>query len=236
MRISNSLFVTLVFTIGSVIPLNTLGLALAVLALDDTLYNRVIRVIVFSPAILGTIVVGLTWRLMLDPTRGPVNAFLQKIGEGSALLGDLTLSLPLVIFVRVWMYLGYTMLIYTIGLKAINSSIYDAAVVDGASSFQVFRLISLPLLIPAILVNLFFTTVGALNTYDIIVVLTNGGPLDRTTTLPLFVYRILTSGSTIASRYGTLAYGTAISTVHFILVMLAALVAYIILRKAASSF
>ena len=147
------------------------------------------RLIFFLPYVLADIAAGLIWRFMFDGdyglTAAVTNFFgIQPIyplaGEGSAMAA--------ILVVVVWKYFGFHMMLYIAGLQGIDKSLLEAAEIDGASAWQRFRFIILPLLAPMIRLSVFFSVVGALQLFDIIVPLTAGGPFETTNTMVSFLY------------------------------------------------
>ena len=144
-------------------------------------------------------------------------------GATSAFLGDPRLAFALIIFVQIWMSLGYSMLIYHAGITAIPGELYEAATVDGAGVLQRFRHVTVPMIAPATTVNVLISIVGSLQTYQIIFVLTG----DRPTTSVLAM-RIFSLGFGGGSEQG---YASAISMIQFALISVVTLVALRYLRK-----
>ena len=142
--------------------------------------------------IVPTIVIAILWRWMLNASFGVVNYVLTETGlagEPVDFLGDPSLALPTVVFVNAWRWFPFLALIILAGLAAIPRELYDAARVDGASSLQIFRSITLPLLQPVMYVVGLLGTLWSFNVFDVIWLLTQGGPSNATETLPVLVYQ-----------------------------------------------
>jgi len=175
------------------------------------------------PVVLGVTVVGLIWSLFFNPTGGPAAALWGVFGQSSAFIGDPHLAFPIIIFVQIWMSLGYSMMIYHAGLMAIPAEYYEAATIDGASAAQRFRHITVPLIASSTTVNVMISIVGALQTYQIIFVLTGSRP--TTSELAMQVFALGFGGS---SEQG---YAAAISMIQFFLTAVISLVALRFLRR-----
>jgi raffinose/stachyose/melibiose transport system permease protein len=147
------------------------------------------RMIFFLPYILADVAAGLIWRFMFDGDYGIVGAATAALGmQPYFLLADKTWAFSAVLIVIVWKYFGFHMMLYVAGLQGIDRSLLEAAEMDGASAWQRFWHITLPLLGPMIRLSIFFSVVGALQLFDIIVPLTGGGPFETTNTMVSFLY------------------------------------------------
>lgn len=214
---------TLIFAFSVTIILNALALLFAVLLNNKIKGANVYRAIIFMPVVLGVTVVGLVWSLIFNPTGGPAASLWGAFGSSSAFLGDPRLAFSLIIFVQIWMSLGYSMMIYHAGLMAIPSDLYEAAIVDGANVLQRFRHVTIPMIASATTVNVLISIVGSLQTYQIIFVLTGNRP--TTSVLAMQIFSLGFGGS---SEQG---YASAISMIQFVLISAITLVALRYLRK-----
>ena len=147
------------------------------------------RLIFFLPYVLADIAAGLIWRFMFDGDYGLTAAVTNFFGVAPMypLAGEGT-AMAAILVVVVWKYFGFHMMLYIAGLQGIDKSLLEAAEIDGASAWQRFRFIILPLLAPMIRLSVFFSVVGALQLFDIIVPLTAGGPFETTNTMVSFLY------------------------------------------------
>jgi multiple sugar transport system permease protein len=190
-----------------------LGLGLA-LMLDRPLRGRsFFRSALLIPMMLPPVVVGVVWRLMLNPDFGAVNGSLKALGlETDSLTWTASplLAYCSVIGVDVWQWTPFMFLVLLAGLQAIPQEPYEAAVIDGSSSWQTFRYVTLPLLKPAILIALLLRTMDLLRVFDQIFILTEGGPGFSTETVSLYIYRT-------AFRFSDFGYAAAMSFVLLIL-------------------
>ncbi len=169
------------------------------------------RLIFFLPYVLADVVAGLIWRFMLDGRLGFPAIFTGLLGlPPFYLLASKDWAFTAVLIVIVWKYFGFHMMLYVAGLQGIDKDMLEAAEMDGASPFQRFRHIILPLLGPMIRLSIFFSVIGALQLFDFIVPLTGGGPFDTTHTMVSFLYYF---GIT-RMRVG---FGSAVGVVLFII-------------------
>jgi raffinose/stachyose/melibiose transport system permease protein len=160
---------------------------------------------------------------LFSPSLGVVNAVLKSVfGVSSALLGDPKLSLFLVILVQLWISTGWAMVIYIAGLQSIPQELIDAVRVDGASPWQIFRYLTLPLLQPAVTINILISLIGSLKIADTIFILTNYD--SSTKNLPVYIFQGVLGGG----NQGTVA---TFSLVHFLIVSLVVVVAQYFLRR-----
>ncbi len=181
---------TFVFTIASVAIICIFGLLMA-LILNQALRGRnAARAIIFSPVMLSGAAIGLIWIYILDPRFGLLDIFIGAVGLDSPnWLLDPAWSMPAVIMVHAWKNVGFAVVIFLAGLQAIPFELYEAAVVDGADARVRFRHITLPGLRPVVFFLLLTTSLTAFQAFDIIKVMTSGGPVNSTTTLIYYLYQ-----------------------------------------------
>ena len=210
----NALRVTVIFAMVSVVAQMVLGYLAASALLRDTLFNRMVRSIFFFPTIVALATMGIVWRFLLDPNIGLVGGLMSAFGaEPIAWLQDTTLALPTVIFVSVWKNLGFTMVILLAALKGIPSHLYEAARIDGAAGFALSWHVTLPSIRPTLLFVTMILTINSLQVFDLVYVMTNGGPLFTTDTLVTMMFR---EGFTNFD----IGYASAIAWVLFLLIMI----------------
>ncbi len=207
---AQSLKITLQFSIAVVLIQQAFSLLMALLVNMKLRLSNFYRAIFFMPSILGVVVIGLIWNLMFDPYSGLFAYILGLFGESSAFLGDMNLALPLVIFVTIWANFGYSMAIYLAGLQAVPEEYYEAADIDGASNWNKLRHITIPLIRPSMTINFWISISGTIGMYDIMFILTGGGPANATRTFSLYFFNQLT----LATNKGQVA---AMSIYFFIL-------------------
>ncbi|MFJ9680643.1 carbohydrate ABC transporter permease [Streptomyces sp. NPDC101194] len=208
--VGDAVRVTLTYVLGVTVLQTAIGLGLALLLNRPGRSYTLYRAIIFMPQIFSVAVVGAVFALMLDPYSGPVEKVMHGMfGTTSAFLGSSSLALPLVILVNVWMFSGYTMLIYIAGLRNIPPAVYEAAAMDGAGRLRVFRHVTWPLLAPATTVTVFLTAMGTLGEYALIMVLTGGN--FGTKTLGLYMFQSAFGGDS------QLGYGSMLAMLQFVL-------------------
>lgn len=213
----NSLGVTVLYAAGVSVLGVVSGLAVALL-LDSPIRARgLYRGVYFLPAVTSSVAAAIVWRYLFDPA-GWVNTALGSVGvEGPDWLGNRWLALTLLTLLTVWKNLGFNVVLYLTGLQALPTSVFEAAQLDGANLWQRIRRITVPLLRPIT----FFVVIQALITtfqaFDLVYVLTGGGPRGGTEVLGMFMYRE-------AFRLGNFGYGTAIAFATLFLVLAVSLV------------
>lgn len=221
----NSLKVTLVYAVLVAILQNAFGLGLALLLEKDTRVNRAVRVAFFVPVIMSALAVGYIFQALLKPD-GALNGILGGLlGTEVAIpwLGDTTWTIVVVAVVHSWKWMGLSMLIYLAGLKTISEDVLEAARLDGAGRWTMFRSIRFPLLAPAVTFNVATALLGSMNGFDIVQATTEGGPGGTTELLNIFIFR--TFGQ------GLFAQATTMSLVLFLLVTILAFPVIRFLRK-----
>ncbi|PSK99313.1 carbohydrate ABC transporter membrane protein 1 (CUT1 family) [Murinocardiopsis flavida] len=183
------LLTTVVFTGVVVAGSIVLGLALALL-FDQPLKGRgLVRTAAFAPHILSGAAVATIWLFIFDPGYGLMRALLQPMGVTSPdWMTDSTWALPGVIIVYLWKNIGFAALIYLAGLQSLPKDLYEAAAIDGAGPWTLLRRITLPLLTPITFFLLITTIIGTFQAFDIIAVMTAGGPAGSTTILSWQIY------------------------------------------------
>lgn len=208
----NAARVTVLFAVVSVAIEIALGVAVA-LGLSRQRRFRVVAVgLLLLPWCLPAVVTGRMFEWLYHPTAGLVNLLLGAIGGGAPnWLGDPTLALAALIAADVWRTMPFVALLAYARLATIPDEIYEAAAVDGAGAGQRFARITLPLLLPVLLIATLFRTLDALRAFDLMFVLTGGGPASTTETLTVYAYRSL-------FQTLQLGFGSAVSTVVFVLV------------------
>lgn len=180
---------TLVFTAATVAGTMGLGLGAALLLNQKLRGRNVARTVLFAPYVLGGAAVGIVWLFIFDPRFGLVSAILARFGLPSPnWYNDPNWAMPMVIIVYTWKNLGYATVVYLAGLQAIPRDLYEAARVDGAGPWARFRAVTLPGLSPMTFFLLITTILGSMQAFDIISVMTSGGPLDSTKTMVYQVY------------------------------------------------
>ncbi|MEZ4731507.1 MAG: sugar ABC transporter permease [Caldilineaceae bacterium] len=185
-----SVRITLIFVAASVTLEFLLGMALALLATSNLKIVGLIRTVLLIPLMMTPVVVGVLWRTLFHTSYGAINFFLNLIGiDTQPFVGDPKQALASVIAVEIWQQLPVVVFILAAGIQSLPVDLYKAARVDGASSWQIFREITLPLLRPVILVVLLLRIMDAFRVFDIIWTLTFGGPGRTTELLSMMIYK-----------------------------------------------
>src|SRR4051795_8892767 len=186
-----SIFNTLYYT-GAAVPLQmAVGLGLALLLNLPIRGRGFLRAAYFLPGVTPLVVVAIIWKWLYNGDYGLFNYYLLKthlIHDPLLWLSDKNLAMPAVILMSVWTGTGFSMVVYLAGLQAIPEELYEAARVDGASSFQRLRNITLPLLRPSTLFLAVTQIIWSFQVFTQIFIMTSGGPVDRTTTMVYYVY------------------------------------------------
>lgn len=215
---------TIYFAFTVTLIQNGIGLFVAVLLNQKMKGDRFYRSVFFLPVLLGVTIVSLIWLLMMNPIGGPVQKLYQLFGYSDTFFGSYSHAFEYVIFVQIWMYMGYSMLIFLAGLQSIPRDLYEAGHIDGTSRWSSFRFITFPLIAPALTVNVLLSIIGALQTYDIVYVLTRGNFNTRTLGFDVFQ-------ETFRSNKVDLGLPSALSMVQFVIVLLFVVVSQYYLRK-----
>jgi ABC-type sugar transport system permease subunit len=218
-RFWGALLHTTVFTVGSVVPELVLGMVVA-LALNQAFRGRgLVRALVLVPWAIPTVVTALLWRFLFDGSTGIVNTVLVDVGlldQPRVWFVDTVAAWVPIILADVWKTTPFVALLILAGLQNIDPALYEAARIDGADAWQRFRHVTLPMLQPAILVALIFRTLDAFRVFDLIYVMTGGGPGTSTEPVALYTFTALLQNL----RFG---YGSALSVVVFLVTFTLAL-------------
>jgi len=210
---------TVIFAIGSAALLNIMGLGYALLMEKTFRGQSIVRVIIYLPAIISPLIMGYIWYFLLQPSRGFLYHAVEQLNLALPLgnwMGNYLSTMTVLILVNVWQFAGMTMIIYLAGLQSIPGELSEAARIDGASPMQRFIKVTLPLLMPAIRINVVTNIIGSLSVFDIIMALTEGGPGYATESLSIYIMRMC-----YGSRTG---YSTAVAIVLFLMILLPVLV------------
>ncbi len=215
----NSLRVTVIF-VGAAVGIEfVLGFILALLINREFSGGRVISAFLVTPMMMTPVVAGLMWRMFYHPEFGVLNYVLHVFRVGDKPLewiADPNLALWSILIVDIWQWTPFVFLIMLSGLRALPKEPFESAVVDGASSWQMFRYITVPLLQPAIVVAVLIRCIDAFRIFDKVFVLTMGGPGSTTEVLSLYTYltgfRYLSTGYAAALSYILLIIIVVIST------------------------
>ncbi|MCJ7519932.1 MAG: sugar ABC transporter permease [Anaerolineaceae bacterium] len=226
---------TLLFAL-LVVPLNlilTLPLAFLIESVLDKV-KGIFRTFFFLPVLAPSVGVAIMWNFIYHPQHGLLNAIIGKFigklvginwtGDPNLVIGGIPIAIIAIVLAYVWQDLGYNLVIFIAALQAIPQHLKDAARIDGANNWQIFTRIVIPLLTPTIMLTVILTTISAFHVFDIIQVMTDGGPAGQTKVLLLNIYDY-------AFRYQRMGWAAAVSLVMFLLIFSVSLVQTKLLRS-----
>lgn len=219
-----NVLILIVLSLGLQLPL---AMMLAVMVGRDLPGRALFRTIFFLPYVLSEVNTGIMWMLLYnpDPERGFLNAIMVLLGfQPVTWLADTKIVLGAVFITLTWKYFGFHMLLYLTGLQNIPSEIEEAARMDGASSFQNFFYITLPLLAGTIKTSVYLSVLGSIQQFILVWVMTRGGPVNASETMATYMYRF----GFVRFQLG---YGSAVAIIMFILCMIFSLLYQALTRK-----
>jgi len=218
-----ALLVTLFFTGILTLFLTVVPLLVAVLFnMGWGAFGTIGRTMLFMPSIISMVITGALWRMIFDPNLGTLNNLLASVGLASLQqnwLGDKYIVLYALLVVMIWASIGLYVIIFYAGLQGVDLNLYEAATIDGANAFQQLIHISIPMMRPVILVVITLNLLNGFKLFDVVYVMTQGGPVNASQTLGTDVYRV-TFASPGLPQFG---YGSALSMVILVLCVLAVL-------------
>ena len=189
-RFWNALKVTVIYTIGVTVGSVVLGLACAHWLRRTTGYTSVYRAAFFFPYIASWAVIGVVWQFLLDPQVGLLAGVFTRLGLHPVdWLQDLHLALPTVIVIGIWKTFGFSMIVLLAGMQGVPENLHEAATLDGAGPFQRFRYVTLPGMRPALLFTIVIATITGLQLFDLVYVMTGGGPIFHTESIVMYLYQ-----------------------------------------------
>lgn len=225
-RALNGMKVTLMLGLVTPVCMNLLGLCYA-LFLDQKMAGRnVLRVIVYLPTVISSLIMGYVWVLFLRRDGGALHDIMKLFGLGAHFkvwLTNARQAVWVIITVNVWQHVGTAMIIYLAGMQSIPQELYEVSRIDGANYGQNLRHITFPLLIPSFTINIIMNVIGSLAIFDSVVALTEGGPGYATETLSIFIYRQSFGANT--------GYATAVALILFVITAIPTLVLYRLLQS-----
>ncbi len=209
---------TIYYVVGTVPASMIIALALALL-LNRKIRGRIVyRTIYFLPTIISMVAVSMIWMWLFNSQSGLLNKYIVKLGIAPQdWLGDPRLAMPSIIVMSIWKGLGYNVVIYLAGLQGIPEYLYEAATIDGANEWGYFRHITLPLLKPTTLFILVISCIGAFQVFEQIYIMTQGGPINSTTTMVHQIYQH-------AFQFLEMGYASAMSFILFGAILILSLI------------
>jgi multiple sugar transport system permease protein len=186
----HALWITTLYVLLNIPMQTVLALAMAMLLNRKGRVTGVVRVLCVLPYLATPVAMAVVWQWIFDPATGLVNTLLAQVGiTGPQWLASSFWALPVVAFANIWQYVGYNMLFFLAGLQGIPHTVYEAADVDGVSSWGQFLHVTLPLLRPTMLFVLVTTVIGSFQVFDTVYVMTKGGPGRSTTVMNQLIYQ-----------------------------------------------
>jgi raffinose/stachyose/melibiose transport system permease protein len=200
------------FVIGSLLVQGPIALGVALL-LNRPLRGRgALRMLIFVPYVLSEVITGIAWLLILQP-HGPMDTLMQSVGLGAAVqlwLADPDVVLWTMLFVISWKYIGFAIILFLAGLQGIPDELTEAAQIDGASWWQTQWRITIPLLGPTIRIWAFLSIIGSLQLFDVVWIMTGGGPANASSTMATYMINF----GFQRSQFG---YGSAVAVILFMI-------------------
>lgn len=211
----SALQASVIWVVGSVVPQFLLGLGMALL-LNETFRGRgIVRTIVLAPWAVSGVVTGFIWLWIFDGTIGVINDLLMKVGavEAPVPWGIYPETAWAMVFVaNAWRGAPFFAIVILAALQSIDAALYEAADIDGASRWQKFRFVTLPLILNAIVISTLLRALWTFNFIDLLWTMTRGGPAGATTTLPIYIFDVV-------YQKGEFGYGAALSVVLCVLLI-----------------
>jgi raffinose/stachyose/melibiose transport system permease protein len=208
------------FAVMALILMNGLGLLLAIVVDGTKRAQSFYRAIFYLPPVLSGVVVALVWKWLYEPYGGPINAALTSLGLTGlthAWLGDSQTAIWAISIASIWQGVGYPFLLFLAGLQGIPNELYEAARLDGAGPWHLFRYITVPFLIPVGAIVSILTILGAMQMFNLVIAMTNGGPGYATEVPVLHIYREAFG----AFHFG---YATALSIVFGVILFVVSII------------
>lgn len=217
-----------IYFVMQMIIMNGVGFFLAFILYKKIRGAEFFKAAFFLPRLLSIIVVGFLWKIIFNPNYGTLNVLLETVGLGQfakAWLGDPSTALYSIILVNIWFGIGFAVLIFLAGFQAIPGELIEAAKLDGANGFQMFRRIYLPLMTPSIMIMTILTFIQSFEAFELVYAMQGsmGEPYYSTDTLAIFFYRLAFGGSA-GGGSTAIGLGSALATLLFIFIAIFTLV------------
>lgn len=212
---------TIVFAISTSVLGVIIPLILASILNSKIRGSEFYKTAYFLPFITPMIVIGVIWEWIFDPNIGLLNNFLHIHINW---LYDVNFALPALIIVSVWKLIGYNMIIFLSALSSVNNSLFEAAKIDGANSFQIFKNVTIPVISPTIFFVIIITAISSFQVFDLIYLMTQGGPLDSTNVLVYAIYKN-------AFEFFNVGKASAIAYILFVIILVLTLIQWNLRKK-----
>lgn len=213
MRLRNAIGITLTITLTVSISVNVLGLFIASLVNQAGKWVNAIRSVFFLPYVISTVAISFIWLSILSYT-GVLNRILEMAGLGSLVtdyIGNASNAVKSICVIEIWRTLGFHMVLYLASIQTVPEELYEACTMDGGNRWQKFRYVTLPMIVPGITISVIMSIMTEMKQYDIVKVITNGGPGYSTETV---TFNIVTQ----AFGNNMLGYSSAIAVFLFVVI------------------
>lgn len=225
-RLKQAFTNTLIFAAAVTVLQNVTGIALALILNEKLKLRNLLRMIFFMPYVIAPLVIGYIFRAIYHPEHGIVNRILDSVGLDFMMqdwLNDPRFALFTIIVTDIWRVAGFSMVVYLAGLQFIPKDLTECASIDGASYWTRFKHVVFPLLAPAFTVNVLLAMIGSMKVFEIVMVLTEGGPGYTTEVFYTYIRNTFSSGE--------MGYATAINMLLFVLVTLVGVPVLMAMKK-----
>lgn len=223
-RFLKTLANTFLFVLANLIFMPALALGVAYLLKEVKFLPWLWRLLFFLPVITSAVAMSLVWQYIFDPTYGPLNEMLKAVGlKPQGWIMSTKQSLLSIVIVSLWQGIGYHAIIYLAGLQGISEDYYEAAKIDGANGWRRFTAITVPLLKPTSVFVFVMVAINAFQAFTQFYVMTNGGPMDSSNVLGLYIYQT-------AFEFLNMGKAAAMSVILFVLVILFSAVQFRMMR------
>jgi len=220
-----SIGLTAIFALGVTACEVGLGMGLAFLMNAPTRLKTLLRGAVFAPVVVSIAATSVVWNYLMNPNGGPLNAFLHALGlPGSTWLTHPDSALASVILIAVWKGVGLSAVLFLAGLQNVPRELEEAASIDGANRFTIAARVTVPLLAPTTLLVFFISLVGTFQSYSLVLLLTQGGPVGSTNLMGFYIYQN-------AFQFFSMGFASALSVALFALLLLLAYVQFKLSEK-----
>ncbi|WP_214626809.1 carbohydrate ABC transporter permease [Paenibacillus agaridevorans] len=225
-KVLGAFYNTVYFAVVSILLGTVIQLGLALILVNRIKGAKVFRTVLYMPAVISALIISMTW-IAFFQYNGIINQTLKLFGLETLAhnwLAHPIITIHVLIIINIWQWAGYGMIIYITGLQAIPTEINEAAALDGATGWRKLRLITLPLIMPAVTINMFISITGSLRVFELPFVLTGGGPMNSTNTVTMSIYNT----AFLSNQFG---YASSIGLVFFLFIATITLVQLTVTRR-----
>ena len=212
---------TILYSLATVPLTLVASLTIAILLNKKIFARNIFRTVFFFPYVASLVAVAVVWNMIFNPSMGVVNSFLTSIGIANppGWTSSTTWAMPVIVFVSIWKSMGYYMVIYLAALQGIPRDLYEAASIDGATPWQQFKNITLPMLTPTTFFVSIMLTISCFKVFDLVYMMTQGGPGRSTTVLVSLIYNT-------AFKEFSYGYSSAVAMILFVIVLVITVVQF----------